>query len=202
LQTVVALSSLTILVAEISDIGESSDRGRDPPTSTNRPRRHADGRARWWVRQSGTANSSLTRRPMARGCMNLKWWASEGSRRAFAAAVATPRTSDGRDHGSDVVRPGEGCSCRHARERHWHRLGLRRTGEPWRGVRRLLAGPPLAPARRRRRGRLRGSAELRTGAQRGHEFDTAGQLGRFRTTLAGFRSRGGFAILPKLGHWA
>jgi hypothetical protein len=34
----------------------------------------------WWVRHRGTANSSLTRRPSARGCANRRWWASVGRR--------------------------------------------------------------------------------------------------------------------------
>ena len=36
--------------------------------------------SRRWVRQSGTANSSLTLRPRARPCANLRWCASDGRR--------------------------------------------------------------------------------------------------------------------------
>jgi hypothetical protein len=37
-------------------------------------------RSRWWALQTGTMNSSLTRRPIARGCVKVRWCESDGER--------------------------------------------------------------------------------------------------------------------------
>src|SRR5262245_41873929 len=36
--------------------------------------------SRWWTRQTGTMNSSLTLRPSARGCVKVRWCGSDGMR--------------------------------------------------------------------------------------------------------------------------
>src|SRR5215472_9016147 len=71
--------------------------------------------ARWWPRQSGTANSSLTLRPSARGWVNPRWWGVRGLAAAhearllgdiakvLAAAIAT-RGRDPEDALVDTLR--------------------------------------------------------------------------------------------------
>ena len=62
--------------------------------------------ARWWLRQSGTTNSSLTLRPSARAWAKRRWCGSEGVRPQNEAGLPGDHLGelDGRRHGLSCIR--------------------------------------------------------------------------------------------------